>query len=132
MLVTSLYCLDTGGGEMTRLAGFAVAFLMAVGSAQAETLTPEQMAEAVRGALIDVTNEAKLTLCFDQARLMIFGAYQNEKERPIELFVESGALPVDSSEYKFVAEGYRMQGVMDDASKDYFLSCVKSAISSIN
>lgn len=112
------------------LVKIAVSSLLIVlsGSLHAESVQQDDMLDAFKDVMGEWEAASKITLCFDQARLMMFGAYQNEKGRNIDTFVSSGVLPVDSSEYGFVADGYKMDGFMDNKAKDYFLGCIKPVV----
>ena len=102
--------------------------IAATGAAQTETLEQKLNYEAARQALQNINTEMNLGLCFDQARLMIFGFVNKVQGHPIEKYVESGALPLDSSDYQFVAKGYEMKSALDDGPKVYFTDCAKRAL----
>lgn len=111
----------------------AAAILMAVFSSGAQAQVSGSAPDrAVLGAITEWKSRALLSLCFDRARLMIFGAHHNEKGIPLQAFVDRGVLPIDSDDYKLVADGYRMLGVMDNAARDYFLRCAEPVVSTGN
>lgn len=98
------------------------------GAAQSQTLEQRENFAAAREAIQEINAEMGAALCFDQARLMIFGFVNKQQGHPIQKYVETGALPVDSLEYKLVAKGYEMESVMDNASRVHFMDCVKQYI----
>lgn len=108
-----------------RAALWGIAFLSVIGVAHADKLTPEQMDEAARGAFRDVSNLLNIEICFDQARLMIFGFVNKQQGHSIDRYVESGALPIGTTDYQMVKRGYEMDAVLDDTAKTHFMECAR-------
>lgn len=108
-----------------RAAILGVAFFAGVGVAHADQLTTQQMDEAARGAFQHVVDLLNIEICFDQARLMIFGFVNKQQGHSIDRYVESGALPEGSTDYQMVKRGYGMDAVLDNASKAHFMGCVR-------
>lgn len=102
-----------------------LALALACSPALAQTIEQQENEAVVREVLTGLLHEARLELCFDRARLMIFGAKAKGDGHALQAYVDSGALPKDSIDYQLVARGYELNGIMDNEVKAYFLRCIK-------